>query len=82
VDSCGEKGRVYISDIPGHLSSSDLELASLLPAVPDRRKRKTQIHSMVRVSVFRDCGEDTDHGLFSVCGHPWIYCHRLRWFAY
>ena len=74
--------RVDLSDIPGNFSTSDLEMVSPLPAVTDRRKRKTQINSMVRVSVFRDCGEDTDHALFLGCGHPCIYCHRLGWFAY
>jgi hypothetical protein len=67
VDTFEEKGRVYISDIPGHFSSSELELLSPLPAVPDRRKRKTQLHPMVIVSVFRDCGEDTDHMWFTGC---------------
>ena len=70
VDTCDEKDRVYVSDIPGHFFSSDLELVSPLPAVPDRRKRKIQLNFMVRVSVFRDCGEDTGHMLFSGCGHP------------
>jgi hypothetical protein len=55
---------------------------SPLPAVNDRRKRKTQLHSMVWVSVLRDCGEDTDHRLFSGCGHPCIYYHRFSEFAY
>jgi hypothetical protein len=62
----------------GPVSTSDLELVSPLPAVPDRRKRKIQLHPMVRVSVFRNCGEDTDHRLFSGCGHPYIYCHKLK----
>ena len=57
-------------------------MGSPLPAVTDRRKIKTPLHSMVKVSVFRDCGEDTDHRLFSGCGHPSIYCQRLAWFAY
>lgn len=50
--------------------SSNLEIVSPLPAVMDRRKGKTKLHSMVRVRVFRDRGEDTDHRLFSVCGFP------------
>ena len=69
-DTCEEKDRVDVSDIPSHFFSSDLELVSPLPAVPDRRKRKIQLHPMVRVSVFRDCGEDSDHRLFLGCWHP------------
>jgi hypothetical protein len=42
VDTCVEKGRIYVSDIPGHFFSSDLELVVPLPVVPDRRKRKFQ----------------------------------------
>ena len=82
MDTCEEKDRVDVIDILGYFLSSDLELVSPLPAVPDRRKRKIQLHSMVRVSVFSDCGEDTDHGLFSARGHPCIYCHRFNEFAY
>jgi hypothetical protein len=67
VDTCEEKGRVYVSDIPGHFSSSELELVSPLPVVTDRIKIKTQLHSMVRVIVFRDCGEDIGHMWFSGC---------------
>ena len=67
VDTYVEKGRIYVSDIPGHFFSSDLELVSPLPAVPDRRKRKIQLHFMVRVSVFRDSGEDIGHVWFSGC---------------
>ena len=70
VDTCEEKDRVDLSDIPGHFFSSDLELVSPLPAVPDRRKRKIQLHPMVRVSVFSVCGEDIGHMLFSGCWYP------------
>jgi hypothetical protein len=82
VDAWGEKYRVEVIVTSGPVSTSDLELVSPLPAVPDRMKRKIQIHSMVRVSVFRDCEEDIDHRLFSWCGHPSINCHRLGWFTY
>jgi hypothetical protein len=58
---------VDVIDILGHFLSSDLELVSPLPAVPDRRKRKIQLHFMVRVSVFRDSGEDIGHVWFSGC---------------
>jgi hypothetical protein len=70
VDTCVEKGRIYVSDIQGHFFSSDLELVIPLPVVPERRKRKFQLHSLVRDSVLKDCGEGTDHMLFSGCGHP------------
>jgi hypothetical protein len=69
VDTYVEKGRIYVSDIPGHFFSSDLELVIPLPVVPDRRKRKFQLHSMFRDRVFRDCGEDVGHMWFSGCGH-------------
>ena len=59
MDTCEEKDRVDVSDIPSHFFSSDLELVSPLPAVPDRRKRKIQLHPMVRISVVRDCVERT-----------------------
>jgi hypothetical protein len=40
VDTCVEKGRIYVSDIAGHFFSLDLELVIPLTVVPDRRKRK------------------------------------------
>jgi len=55
MDTCVEKGRVDVILTSGPVSSSDLEMVSPLPAVTDRRKRKTQLHSMVRGNVFRDC---------------------------
>ena len=67
VDTCEEKDRVDVSDIPSHFFSSDLEMVSPLPAVPDRRKKKIQLHPMVGVSVFSVCGEDIGHVLFSGC---------------
>ena len=67
MDTCEEKDRVDVIDILGYFFSSDLELVSPLPAVPDRRKRKIQLHPMVRVSVFSVCGEDIVHMLFSGC---------------
>ena len=82
MDTCEEKDRVDLSDIPGHFSTSDLEMVSPLPAVTDRRKRKTQLHPMVIVSVFRDCGKDTEHRLFTGCKLPCIYCNQLAQFAY
>ena len=48
---------VIVTSVP--IFSSDLELVSPLPAVTDRKKRKKQVHPMVRVSVFRNCGEET-----------------------
>jgi len=78
MDTCVEKDRVDVILTSCPVSSSELEMVSPLPAVTERRKRKTQLHSMFRISVFRDCGEDTDHRLFSECGHPCIYSHRLR----
>ena len=48
---------VIVTSVP--IFSSDLEPVSPLPAVTDRRKRKKQLHPKVRVSVFRDCGEET-----------------------
>jgi hypothetical protein len=47
VDSCGEKCTVDDFVITGPVFISDFELVSPLPAVNDRRKRKTQLHSMV-----------------------------------
>ena len=67
MDTYGEKGIVDIIVTSGPVSTSDLELVSPLPAVPDRRKRKIQLHPMVRVSVFSVCGEDIGHVLFSGC---------------
>ena len=67
VDTCGEIGRMDDIVISGHIFLSDLVQVSPLPAVTDRRKRKTQLHPMVIVSVFRDCGEDTDHMWFTGC---------------
>jgi hypothetical protein len=67
VDTCEKKDRVDVIDILGYFLSSDLELVSLLPAVPDRRKRKIQLNFMVRVSVLRHCGEDIGHMWFSGC---------------
>ena len=78
MDTCEEKDRVDVSDIPSHFFSSDLELVSPLPAVPDRRKRKIQLHPMVRVSVFRDCGEDTDHRCFQGVDIPVFTAKDLR----
>jgi hypothetical protein len=63
VDTWGEKVRVDVIVTSGPVSTSDFELVGPLPAVPDRRKRNIQLHSMVRVSVFRDFGEDTDRRL-------------------
>ena len=59
MDTYGKKDTVDDIVITGPVSISDLELVSPLPAVTDRRKRKIQLHPMVRVSVFRDCGERT-----------------------
>ena len=59
MDTCGEKGRVVGIVTSGPVSSSDLEMGSPLPAVTDRRKIKTPLHSMVKVSVFRDTVERT-----------------------
>ena len=53
-----------VIDTSGPVSSSDLEMLNPLPAVTDRRKTQTQFCSMIRVSVFRDCGDDT---LIIVC---------------
>ena len=61
MDTYGKKDTVDDIVITGPVSISDLELVSPLPAVTDRRKRKILLNPMVRVSVFRDCGEDTDH---------------------
>ena len=70
MDTYGEKVIVDVIVTSGPVSTSDLELVSPLPAVPDRRKRKIQLHSMVRVSVFSVCGEDIGHMLFSGCWYP------------
>ena len=59
MDTYGEKVIVDVIVTSGPVSNSDLELVSPLPAVPDRRKRKIQLHPMVRVSVVRDCVERT-----------------------
>jgi hypothetical protein len=47
VDTCGEKYTVDNFVIADPVSISDFEQVSPLPAVTDRRKRKTQLHSMV-----------------------------------
>ena len=70
MDTYGEKVIVDVIVTSGPVSTSDLELVSPLPAVPDRRKRKIQLHPMVRVSVFSVCGEDIGHMLFSGCWYP------------
>ena len=67
MDTYGKKDTVDDIVITGPVSISDLELVSPLPAVTDRRKRKIQLHPMVRVSVFSVCGEDIVHMLFSGC---------------
>ena len=67
MDTYGKKGTVDVIITSDPVSTSDLELVSPLPAVPDRRKRKIQLHPMVRVSVFSVCGEDIGHVLFSGC---------------
>ena len=67
MDTYGEKVIVDVIVTSGPVSTSDLELVSPLPAVPDRRKRKIQLHPMVGVSVFSVCGEDIGHVLFSGC---------------
>ena len=72
MDTYGENGRVDVIVTSSPVSFSDLKLLILLPAVTDKRKRKTQLHSMFRVSVFSDCRDDTDHKLLSGCGHPCI----------
>jgi hypothetical protein len=59
VDTCGENGIVDVIITSDPVSTSDLELVSPLPAVPDRRKKKIQLHPMVRISVVRDCVERT-----------------------
>ena len=64
VDTCGENSRVDVIVTSDPVSSPDLELVSPLPEVTDRIKGSIQLHSMIRVNVFSDCEEDTDHMRF------------------